>query len=67
VYARRLDPSVLAFNILVSHYTDTHVYVLSVALALPLIINKKKGCGELLKVMTTLMEHTTLKPRRPWW
>ncbi len=27
----------------VSHYTDTHLYVFSLALALPLIINLKRG------------------------
>jgi hypothetical protein len=33
-----LDVSVLEIG-LVSHYTDTHLYVFSLALTLPLIIN----------------------------
>ena len=37
MYVRCLDPSVLAFSL----YTDTHSYIFSLALVLPLIINEK--------------------------
>jgi hypothetical protein len=32
--------------ILVSHYTDTHLYVFSLTLTLPLIINSYKSWGD---------------------
>jgi hypothetical protein len=38
VYVRHLDPSVLPFSVF--HYTDTHLYVFSVGLALPVVHNK---------------------------
>ena len=42
MYSKSLDPSVLVF-ILVSHYTDTRLYLFSSDLSLPLIINKPEN------------------------
>ena len=66
VYTRRLDPSVLPFSL---HSTDTHLYVFSLPLVLPVVHNKIKSDRDQFKFVcfiptqksawSNLIGHTT--------